>query len=1417
MVEILARETSLEVKEAGQGDQPMPGVIYVVPSTFNAILKFGRLQLIATSPQVVPKPSINQFLLSLAAEEGQAAIGIVLSGTGSDGVAGLRAIQAAGGFSLAQRPETAKYDGMPRSAIEAGVVDHVMSPEEIANYLPQLLSLPPGDLEDTPPDLLEQLLSQLREKLQFDFSGYKVGTLMRRVRRREVATGNTDLASYLKWVEDNPSELDFLARDIMISVTAFFRDRDAFTALQRVVNEICAHKGPGSEIRIWTPGCATGEEAYSIAMLFADALGDKLSLYRVQIFATDIDENALNVARRGIYPVGAISGIAPEKIQRHFRMLNQTYEVGKHLRDMIVFACHNLVNDPPFMRLDLISCRNVLIYFDAPLQAKVLRVFHFGLAKDGYLFLGRSESIAQADNLYDPIDRRERLFRKIGDTQSLRDSLPTSIPKFVAPRRDRKSDLLLASMVNYMGMTVVMCGLDGTILHSLGQVNRFLQFPSGAAKLIMQEVTIAPLRGELTTLLYRCQQTRKTQKGRKRRVGTDLVRMVVDPVYDSSTPLLVVMFMPETVQHDEGEALHPPSDRLLEDELLATREHLQALVQEMATANEEMQALSEEAQASNEELQSTNEEMEAANEELQAANEELVSVNEELNIKTSELLHLTEEYAHLYDALQSPILVFDQSCQLIRFNAPAARSFDLYPSSLRQHVSRLKLPEALDVLEQMLPRVMDRADREETTVTLSGRVMRIAVTPGLDKEADVVTLVVTLMDVTDYMQTQAKLEQSQARLSTLMEKTSIIFAMKDLTGVYLYANRRFLEFFGLDEDYIGRTDFDLLPRPVAADLWGLDVQALRTRELVTGELVTEIDGISRYLTSTHQVLLDSENRPSALITEAEDITERRHIELEMKHAREQAEHSARSLAIRETELKQAHDRLRHIIDCIPQQIAILDANGVITLVNQAWRQFAEENGEDSNLSVGRKYVWPPEHVDGSQSSALTPHGLMDVIARRSQGQSVEYAYHSPSGQCWFKMDISPITGEQPGAVIAHTNITDLKLAEYRAETANRAKSEFLAHMSHEIRTPMNGIIGMTQLALSSDLHPDLRRHLETIASSADHLLNIINDILDFSKIEAGQLILESTAFDLRSFIAARIGDMQQLAAAKGLELSTNIAPNVPNSVVGDPLRIGQILLNYLGNAIKFTEQGGVDLQVAAVESEYQTVLLRFAVTDTGIGISPEQQSTLFRPFHQADTSTTRKYGGTGLGLAISKNLADLMGGKCGVTSSLGHGSTFWFTVRLQPADADAADKVGDGGQRASSLTFNPESFKGMRVLLAEDDPVNQLVTQGMLNAAGIAVDVVADGHAAIDSLKHRQYQIVLMDMQMPQMDGLTATQIIRKSRSKTQLPIVAMTANAMREHREKCLSAGMNDFLTKPFDRDQLLNILYKWSSTDPT
>lgn len=927
MVEILGRETPLKVKEAAHGDIPQAGTIYVVPANTNAIYKEGRLQLTAAPPEVVPKPSINQFLISLAAEEGDAAVGIVLSGTGSDGVAGLRAIQAAGGFTLVQKPETAKYDGMPRAAIEAGVVDHILAPEEIAQRLPQLLELAPQDAEVLPADLLKQLLDRLREKLQFDFSGYKTGTLMRRIRRREIATGCADLAAYLAWIEAHPEELDLLARDILISVTAFFRDREAFEALRHVIHELCNRKPPGSEIRVWVAGCASGEEAYSIAMLFADALGERQSLHRVQIFATDIDDDALNVARRGLYPAAAMSEVSADQLARHFRLVNNAYEAGKHLRDMIVFARHNLVSDPPFLRLDLVSCRNVLIYFDAALQGKVLQTFHFGLNKEGYLFLGRSESVAQAEQLFTPIDRRERLFRKTGDAPI---SLPATpaVPLSARPveRREKKLEILLSALVQHFGATAALCDHEDNVLHTVGQVERYLQLPQGAARLSIADLAIPALRGELLTLLHRCHQTGKPQRGRRRKLGRDHLRISIEPITDLGSQLTLVLFCPERPTSTE-EALPPAESRQVEDELIATREHLQTLVEELATANEEMQALNEEAQASNEELQATNEELEAANEELQATNEELVSLNEELNVKTLELSHLTEEYAHLYDALQFPILVFDRHLQLIRFNSPAARRFDLRPTALKQPVTRLRLPDALAGLETLLGRALAHADREELTFRQDERSLRLAVMPGLDKSGEVATLVVTLIDITDIVETQARLAESQARLSALMEKTTVIFVMKDIKGAYLYANRRFLEFFGIDEaEYVGKTDFALLPAKLAGDLWSLDLAALRERRPVEGQHVIERADGRRWLRSVHQAILDGQGLPTAFIVEAEDVTA-------LHHAEEQMRIIAR------------------VFDQAGEAIVVTDANAIIQTVNAA---FTRITGYSSSEAIGKR-------------------------------------------------------------------------------------------------------------------------------------------------------------------------------------------------------------------------------------------------------------------------------------------------------------------------------------------------------------------------------------------------------------------------------------------------------------------------------
>ncbi len=914
MVEILGRETSLEVREATQGDAPEAGVIYVVPSNFNALLREDRLHLVTAPPEVVPKPSINQFFISLAAEENESAIGIILSGTGSDGVAGLRAIQAAGGFTLAQAPESAKYDGMPRSAIEAGVVDHVLPPEAMPSKLQDLLEIPLRAEASIDNDQIAPLLEQLKEKLQFDFSGYKTGTLVRRIHRRRVATGSTDLDSYLSWLQSNPEELDLLARDILISVTAFFRDREAFESLQRAVQSICNNRAGGSEIRIWVAGCASGEEAYSIAMLFAETLGDKLSDYRVQVFATDVDEEALNVGRRGLYPAAAMSEVDPALLERYFTPVNNAYEADKLLRDMIVFARHNLVSDPPFLRLDLVSCRNVLIYFDAPLQSKVLQTFHFGLIKEGYLFLGRSESTTHAESLFSPVDRRERVFRKSGDSHHapLLTGSPMRSPQ---QRRERKVETVLNGLAHHFAATVVLCDAQGNILHSVGEVDRFLHFPVGVSRLAITDVTVEPLRAELLTLLHRRQQKGKSQRGRARKLERKWVRLFVEPINEGGSNLSLVIFVNEKpAKQAVTDAEGPPSGnhQELEHELQATREHLQTMVEEMATSNEEMQALNEEAQASNEELQATNEELEAANEELQASNEELITLNGELNAKTAEMFRLNEEYSHLYDALEFPILVFDRSCRLTRFNGPAERRFDLRPTAIHKSVNSLRLPEPLAKLDILLERVLAHGDRYTQTLALDGRRHHLSVVPGLDKMGSVVNLVLTLVDITDIANTQERLAESQAKLATLMEKTTVMFAMKDISGAYVFANRCFLEFFGLSEDeYLGKTDFALMPQALAADLWALDLTSLREDQMIQGEHNFQRGEASCHLRSSHLVMFDTKGHPSGFIMEAEDITLK-------KLAEEQMRITAR------------------VFDQTGEAILVTDAKGRIQTVNQSF-------------------------------------------------------------------------------------------------------------------------------------------------------------------------------------------------------------------------------------------------------------------------------------------------------------------------------------------------------------------------------------------------------------------------------------------------------------------------------------------------
>jgi len=772
---ILERESRIRIVDVTDGMKIEVNMVFIAPGGADITLKDGVLHVRAVPKGQLHLP-IDFFFRSLAEDRGARAVAVVLSGSASDGTIGAKAVKAEGGIVFAQ-DESAKFDSMPRNAIAADAVDFVLPPKEIAREIVRIARHSYALTDDNARRLSEsqlgEVFSVLRSSHDVDFTHYKPNTVERRIRRRMAVNKLEQLDGYLTFLRNHPAEVESLYNDLLIRVTGFFRDPEVFEAMKTdILPALMRDRDEGSPLRIWVPGCATGEEVYSVAICAMEvALAGNFTC-PVQIFGTDVSDNSVNHARAGLYPENIAVDVSPDRLRRFFTKVEGSYRVTKSVRDSCVFARQNLTRDPPFSKLDLISCRNVMIYLGSMLQRKVMSIFHYALRSDGYLILGASETLGSFSDLFTVADRRHKFYRKrAGATRPQVDFQATTAP----PPRERngrpqqieeepgtpanifrEADRILLGRFSPAG---VLINDSMEILQFRGRTSAFLEPAPGAASFNLLKMAREGLLAELRTAIHNARK--KGTPVRRERVsirnnGKPLIANI--EVIPFITPLKerfhLVMFeealpeLPEPRTKKKGSKADDQKSLRLKRELEATREYLQSIIEEQEAMNEELRSANEEIQSSNEELQSTNEELETAKEELQSSNEELTTLNEELENRNEELALVNNDLVNLLASVDIPIVMLDAELRIRRFNPGAHKVLGVIAADIGRSLRDLKLSLRIDNLEELVASVIEELKTREIDVQdREGRWYSLRIRPYRTMENKIDGAVLMLIDL----------------------------------------------------------------------------------------------------------------------------------------------------------------------------------------------------------------------------------------------------------------------------------------------------------------------------------------------------------------------------------------------------------------------------------------------------------------------------------------------------------------------------------------------------------------------------------------------------------------------------------------------------------------------------------------------
>ncbi len=1296
MPELLAKRTKMKIYTAKDQMELKPNCIYLNEPTKNLQVKDGKLVFLDKAPKGNLNLPIDIFFHTLGEEYKEFSYGVILSGTGTDGSRGIKTIKEAGGTIIVQDPASAQFDGMPNSSISTNLPDFILEPEKIADKIVQLhdkrIDLSSAAVQSNDHEKIYDAILELVQKSSgVNFKKYKTNTLLRRLEKRMTIFNTDSLEDYYEILKKDKKETRTIYQEFLIGVTSFFRDQEAYGILNtKVIPNLFKINKDNKNLRIWVAGCSTGEEVYSLAIL----IDNYITLHDLnadfKIFATDIDRRSIDVASTGIYSVNDIADIDSKFLDKYFVKGGNRIQIAKFIREKIVFSFHDVTKDPPFIRMDMISCRNLLIYLNNTTQNKVLGNFQYALNKSGFLFLGSSESLGPVAKYFDVIDSKWKIYQnntensRVGRDEDF-DNEPSAGLQYLKEAFHSKlkdnafNSIKDLTFYKYLSKkhspTSVFIDPNYDILFTVGDLKPWLTLPEGQFQNNLLKITGIELSTIIRNGVRRVLKENQSVQYRNISIKTDDKTFVSDISFEKISNLAkgantyLVEFI--DVKEDEEVASIVLSDKDLpnlskqriddlELELTRNRSELQNVVEELETSNEELQS-------SNEELMSSNEELQSSNEELQSVNEELYTVNTELQEKNKELENLNNDMTNLLNAGDVGTLFLDTKLNIRKFTPVIKEIFKLEDSDIGRSIvsfaSEFDENKRKTIIASSKKSLEDLKSFEYEIQDNDNHWYLIKINPFITSKKVIDGVVLNFINLGPLKKVKADLMHTEQRLSTALESGNMAWWEMELPS--------------------GKVSFNVKK----TDMLGRKASAFN------------------HYQDFMKIVHPDDFEPSMNAMRA--------------HLKGEAE----------------------LYEC----------------------QYRMQN------------------IDGS------------------------YQWFQDIGQITFKegenIKLAGIVQEITKAKEAES---ELRQSKVKAEAANIYKNQFLANMSHEIRTPMNGLVGFANLLRNPDLSVKAReKYIDIIENSSQQLLNLINDIIDISKIEAQELKIEKINCNLETLFGQLKTTFDQLKKERGkdhLKLSLKVPKKLKDLyIVTDPERLQQVMSNLIGNALKFTEEGTINFGYKLIDDKLQCF-----VQDTGIGIPEEKLEVIFERFQQVEKQEY-VHQGTGLGLSISKGIITLLEGTLSVVSEVGKGSTFSFEIpyRKGQSNTELAEERYDYDDSIAMI-------EGKTVLIVEDEILNIEYLKSLFEGFPVTALYVDNGKDAIETIKNNEsIDLVLMDLRMPLMNGYeTAEEIIK---IRPEIKIVAQSAYVMKNDVDKAMDSGFVDFMSKPFNQDELLDKMAKW------